>query len=1253
VSAAARCQCDDHDPTSPCSLCTWHSSLLGQYLRFRDRRSFERVFTIWTAYAELCRASLARSSTAAQSELTLSQEVRRAFIKMFNQTEGVMVDLPKVVRPAEQFVYFSMIELSEVSCEYVAHGRWPSLDKWSEELHANPLFFVTSQTELSSGARSINTTEYRVHYATNPLTSFYLADALLQYRAQKRAKGCAKIDVAELLVLEARRQFTERVRATQVLLASGGIVLRMVVGEVLDVCQALQAQADGVASPVLHLPQGSLHPLKLLPAQMTGAPLQFDFIDTSNLADHVGLLHVLLAAVPLMSQDPGAVLHTDALVPNIGGSMTTLLEAELEGMDPQLLLALMGVVPRSRVWQMTATPPQIPFERVSITHQQEPLAISWTRAVEMSAVAEPSVQLRPLTVNEKTPRDHTPLSVSSSQLLRLLAMYERIYPCIIDKMHNVPTNLQQLLAGKREKHRHSMLTLLHLLHHAQRRAGLQLIEGEGAWSKLYDALHSLWINESKDFTTGNRMQHNFAAMHALGQCSVPCMQRGATEFAAEMLGKKIAPLSWLADRPPLARVVLLLPWKSSPQLQFMRKEPSPVHLIGGLTLDARFDNHFTAPHLSFVRIVARRSGTKVNLPEKAACSAHGDKACPHCSLLCCEEYLLEESSVDAADVQLCATFLVPTWSFALARAENMACRVVLSIDPPSMNLSRSSKVLLQNLGLQLVLGSDQLNLPPMANSPRTQASVCWNLSCSWKQLRQGSSLTDLDASAARPAPAVKKAPVVQEAQTHPVVHMEMKTQGDNTVLHTMTTTLHASGSTVELLRRQCTITVQQLSSSSLTVCFGAVVKDAAGPALAALRHHLFFPLPVSSQHVGVKVGRKSLRVIVEAQPLRLPASERQWTGDTETMPRSPFGLQLLKQPGGELALHSPWLPWLPQCLTNCSVISDPVAECEWLNSFAGFQLSCPLERAVSMRDPAESVPHPALKSSLHAILLNACGRGPGSALLVGDASKTAKQPLVISLNCTNGGSCALLLVHGLRVVPGLDTLLVDCSVLILEPDQKEALVPTIMELYRQQRIVLVNVSEAEQHLWWQLLPLTVALAQEGTVPHKPNCEYKRVPSAIPLTLEPGRKPFCSCSAGVNLPPPLLDRKHEMAAFVPFLHRAALLPLFAPSHWPSLFEELSEDYESFSARMAPSASSGRPAPQTSSASSASASAAVVYATTAVAPVTAAPPYSTPSCAVCSATGEAVKRCSRCQRVAYCGREHQAQHWPQHKSHCGKH
>lgn len=75
------------------------------------------------------------------------------------------------------------------------------------------------------------------------------------------------------------------------------------------------------------------------------APTTFDIIDTSNLSDHLGILNILVATVPLMRNESTSVLHTNTLLPSVdvfhvGSGFVNKLCADI----PTLAL-LLGIVP--------------------------------------------------------------------------------------------------------------------------------------------------------------------------------------------------------------------------------------------------------------------------------------------------------------------------------------------------------------------------------------------------------------------------------------------------------------------------------------------------------------------------------------------------------------------------------------------------------------------------------------------------------------------------------------------------------------------------------------------------------------------------------------------------------------------------------------------------------------------------------------------------------------------------------------------
>ena len=80
------------------------------------------------------------------------------------------------------------------------------------------------------------------------------------------------------------------------------------------------------------------------------APGVFNIIDTSNVADHLGLLNILLVTVPLLQRKPWSILHTNTL----RGSSTL---SDRLFVDIPTLSLFLGVAPTSRLSNFTAHPP--------------------------------------------------------------------------------------------------------------------------------------------------------------------------------------------------------------------------------------------------------------------------------------------------------------------------------------------------------------------------------------------------------------------------------------------------------------------------------------------------------------------------------------------------------------------------------------------------------------------------------------------------------------------------------------------------------------------------------------------------------------------------------------------------------------------------------------------------------------------------------------------------------------------------------
>ena len=153
---------------------------------------------------------------------------------------------------------------------------------------------------------------FTLHYGTTPISPFHLAPAFLNSKSDTPTMaelvGCAK------------SQFSKWIKYFRafVLGKPGKLTIRLFAGDALFLCKALlhHVGIEKVPSTLTVAPWNTA-PLALDAGDYDnsdGAPTTFNVIETSNIMDHVGLLNVLVAALPLLSSNPSATLFTEALL---------------------------------------------------------------------------------------------------------------------------------------------------------------------------------------------------------------------------------------------------------------------------------------------------------------------------------------------------------------------------------------------------------------------------------------------------------------------------------------------------------------------------------------------------------------------------------------------------------------------------------------------------------------------------------------------------------------------------------------------------------------------------------------------------------------------------------------------------------------------------------------------------------------------------------------------------------------------------
>jgi len=100
-----------------------------------------------------------------------------------------------------------------------------------------------------------------------------------------------------------------------------GLVIRFFSGDPLAFCIALRNRLDsGSLATCTFTRPWTTHPLTLDGGDydnvQTGAPLQFNVVETSNIMDSVGLLNLLVVVVPLISPSPSSAVFTETLAPS-------------------------------------------------------------------------------------------------------------------------------------------------------------------------------------------------------------------------------------------------------------------------------------------------------------------------------------------------------------------------------------------------------------------------------------------------------------------------------------------------------------------------------------------------------------------------------------------------------------------------------------------------------------------------------------------------------------------------------------------------------------------------------------------------------------------------------------------------------------------------------------------------------------------------------------------------------------------------
>jgi hypothetical protein len=279
------------------NLQRWNASLYGQFIKMSTEYTLSELRRHWSLYADMQILPQQRIDAIRDS---FSKKVEAPFQEGSDDTKITFV--LGAVRSAGPLFMKALHVTSEHFRSYRETGvTFSDPNQIANATLINPIFAYSLAGVLCS-----------VHYGVDPLNSFHLAEVF------GNAKG--SVSVADT-VRSARTEFSHWCTAfhTSITPAFSNIpVIRFFLGEVTAVCRALRAFATtGVLEINIPVTQWKSQLIQLSRDEYVSrsAPVAFNVIDTSNLEDHIGLLNVLIASVPLLSiSSVSSVLYTESLL---------------------------------------------------------------------------------------------------------------------------------------------------------------------------------------------------------------------------------------------------------------------------------------------------------------------------------------------------------------------------------------------------------------------------------------------------------------------------------------------------------------------------------------------------------------------------------------------------------------------------------------------------------------------------------------------------------------------------------------------------------------------------------------------------------------------------------------------------------------------------------------------------------------------------------------------------------------------------
>ncbi|KAJ6504894.1 hypothetical protein C8R47DRAFT_1210140 [Mycena vitilis] len=308
-------------------LGSWRQSCYSRFLKFSSTYTLFRVHHYLQLYTQTEANSRAKH-----------EEAFRSFTREFKFRWGpndVIFDV------AQSAGLFSADVVRVLSKHFYHYWETGTVSRLTRDIRAatlvNPTFLYSE-----SSAPSLVGDHCSLHYGTYPLEGFHLAAAFLD----SSTDGTVTED---RLIACARAQLAEWCSRFQTTVSQKAVTITLFIGDAIPFCQKL-ARGSDVRPLVTPWKAAEL----VLDGDYSCEQAGFDTIDTSNLVEHMGVLNVLIAAVPLLAHRQTSALYTELLLEKEEGGKPWKLVQPLCADIPTLGL-LLGISPDGYVAQFTSS----------------------------------------------------------------------------------------------------------------------------------------------------------------------------------------------------------------------------------------------------------------------------------------------------------------------------------------------------------------------------------------------------------------------------------------------------------------------------------------------------------------------------------------------------------------------------------------------------------------------------------------------------------------------------------------------------------------------------------------------------------------------------------------------------------------------------------------------------------------------------------------------------------------------------------